>query len=149
MMKMMEKLMDKLSVDDKNQIRDQNDPQVRNPSFRRQKGPLTPQIMQRGKRNPNDQQIRPPFQENLVDEEFMEQPEGHIHHYGKYESRNFLTKDEHDSFLSEGKEEANKNLVIGELDDYHKSYLNSTMNFQNKYNLRSINVVVVPPKKAP
>ena len=35
MMKTMEKLMDKLSTDDKNQMKDQNEPQVRNPNFRR------------------------------------------------------------------------------------------------------------------
>jgi hypothetical protein len=29
--------------------------------------------MPRGKINPNEQQIRPPFQENMVDEEFREQ----------------------------------------------------------------------------
>ena len=95
--------MDKLSVDDRNQVRDQNDPLVRNPNFRRQRGPLVPQIMQRGQRNPNDQQIKPPFQENLVDEVFMEQPEDHIHQFGNNESRTFLTKDEHDGFLSKGR----------------------------------------------
>ena len=48
MMTTMEKLMEKLFVDDKRQVRDQNDPQVRNPNFRRQQGPPVPQIMQRG-----------------------------------------------------------------------------------------------------
>ena len=67
---MMMKTMDKLFVDAKNQMKDQNEPQVRNPNFRRQQGPLVPQIMPRGERNTNKQQIRPPFQENLIDEEF-------------------------------------------------------------------------------
>jgi hypothetical protein len=57
--------------------------------------------MQRGQRNRSDQQIRLPFQENLIDEEFIEQLEDHIHHFGNNESRTFLTKDEHDRFLSE------------------------------------------------
>lgn len=83
----MEKLTNKLSVDDRNQVRDQNEPQVRNPNFRRQQGPHVPQVMQRGQRNPNDQQIGLPFQENLVDEEFIEKPEDHIHDYGNNESR--------------------------------------------------------------
>ena len=47
-MQVMEKLMDKLYVDDKNQNRDQNDPQIRNPNFRRPEGPPVPQIMKRG-----------------------------------------------------------------------------------------------------
>jgi hypothetical protein len=62
MMNTMERMMDKLSVDNKNQMKDQNEPHVRNSNFRRQQGPLVPQVMPRGKRNPNEQQIRPPFQ---------------------------------------------------------------------------------------
>ena len=53
MMKTMEMIMDKLSVDDRNHVRDQNESQVRNPNFRRQQGPLVPQVVQRGQRNPN------------------------------------------------------------------------------------------------
>ena len=99
MMKVMEKLMDKLYVDDRNQNRDQNDPEIRNPNFRRPKGPPVPQIMQRRKRNPNDQQVRPPFQENLVAEDFIEQSNDHIHHFGSNELKYFPTKDERDRFL--------------------------------------------------
>lgn len=103
MMKTMEKLMDKLFVDDRNQMKDQNETQVRNPNFGRQQGPHVPQIMPRGKRNPNEQQIRPPFQKNLAGEEFIEKKQDHIHHFGNNEpreTRTFLTKDEHDNFLS-------------------------------------------------
>ena len=78
MMKAMERLMIKLSSDDKRQSKNHNEPQVRNPNFRRQQGPHVPQFMPRGPRNPNDQQIIPPFQENLVDDEFIEQPQEHI-----------------------------------------------------------------------
>ena len=49
MMKTMEKLMDKLFVDDKNQTKDQNEPQVRNPNFRRLKGLLFLKSCQGGK----------------------------------------------------------------------------------------------------
>ena len=104
-------------MDDRNQVRDQNEPQVRNPNFRRQQGPSVPQVMQRGQRNSNDQRIRSPFQENLVDEEFTEQPKDHIHHFRNYEageSRTFLTKDKHDEFLSGEREEGNENVVAGE-----------------------------------
>lgn len=141
--------MDKLSMDDKGQVRGQNDPQRRNPNFRRQQGPPAPQIMQRGHRNENDQQIKPYFQEILVDEEFMEQSKDHIHQFGNNESRNFLTKDEHDRFLLEGKEEGIENVVKWESNEYQKAYLNSMMDFQNQYSLRNKNVVVYPPKKAP
>ena len=140
--------MDKLSVDNKNQMKDQNEPQVRNPSFRWQQGPLVPQVMPMGQRKPNKQQIRPPFQENMVDEEFIEKPQDHIHHFGKNvpkESKTFLTKGEHDSFVSQ---EDDEGLVEEECKDYQKSYLNSMMYLQKQYNLRRINIVVDPPKKS-
>ena len=54
MMKALEILMVKLSSDDKNQLKNQNEPQVINPNFRRQQGPLVPQVMQREPRNPNE-----------------------------------------------------------------------------------------------
>ena len=57
----MKKLMVKLSSDDKNQMKNKHEPQVINPNFRRQQGPPLPQVMPRGPRNPNEQQIRPPF----------------------------------------------------------------------------------------
>ena len=42
MMKAMDKLIDKLFVDDMYQVRDQNDPQIRNPNLRSQQGPPIP-----------------------------------------------------------------------------------------------------------
>ena len=44
----------KLSIADKNQMKNQHEPQVRNPNFRRQQGPPVPQVMQREPRNPNE-----------------------------------------------------------------------------------------------
>ena len=60
--------------------------------------------MPRGPRNPNEQQIRPPFQENLVDEEFIEEPQEHIHQFGDdpEDSDSFITKDRHDNFVTQG-----------------------------------------------
>ena len=134
MMKTMEKLMDKLSIDDKNQMKDQNEPQVRNPNFRRQQAPHVPQVMPRGPRNPNEQQIIPPFQENLIDEEFIEQPQDYIHQFGNElkESRTFVTKDEHDSFVSQEEEEDDQDLVEEESKDYHKAYLNAMIDLQKQ-----------------
>ena len=69
--------------------------------------------MPRGKRNPNEQKIRPPFQENMVDEEFIDQPKDHIHHFGNEpkESKTFLTKDEHDIFVLQEEEEDDQDIV--------------------------------------
>ena len=44
----------KLSTTDKSQLKNQNEPQVRNPNFRRQQGSPVPQVMLRGPRNSND-----------------------------------------------------------------------------------------------
>ena len=60
-MKAMGKLMEKLSLDNKTLMINQNEPQIKNQNFRRQQGPPIPQVMPRVPRNPNDQQIRPPF----------------------------------------------------------------------------------------
>ena len=132
MMNVMEKLMDKLFVDDKNKNRDQNYPQIRNPNFRRPQGPLVPQNMQRGQRNPNDQQVRPPFQQNLVAKDFIEQAEDHIDHFGNNESKDFLKKDENDRFVLERKEENDESVVKWESDEYKKSYQNAMVDFQKK-----------------
>jgi hypothetical protein len=53
MMNTMEKLMDTLSIDDMSYMKDKNEPQIRNPNFRRKQGPLVPQVMPRGQRTPN------------------------------------------------------------------------------------------------
>ena len=45
MMKALERLMAKLSSYDKNQTKNQHEPQVRNPNFRRKQGPPIPQVM--------------------------------------------------------------------------------------------------------
>ena len=85
----------------------------------------------------------------MIDEEFIEQPQDHIHHFGNdpKESRTFVTKDEHDSFVSQ-EEEDDQDPLEEECEDYHKAYLNAMMDFQKQSNLRIKNVVVDPPKKA-
>ena len=78
--------------------------------------------MRRGPRNPNEQQIRPPFQENLIDEEFTEQPKDHIHHFGNefIESDTFVKKSEHDNFVSQ-EDEDDQEPIEEEFEDYHKA----------------------------
>ena len=128
MMKTMEKLMEKLSTDDKNKMKDQNEPLVRNPNFRRQQGTHVRQVMPKGKGSPNEKQIKPPFQENMVDEDFIEKVEDHIHHFDNehIESNTFVTKNEHESFLSQ-EEEDDQEIIEEEFEDYHKAYLNAIM----------------------
>jgi hypothetical protein len=61
MMKTMEKIMERMSMENKPITREKNDFQRRNQNFRRA---LVPQIRQRDQRDQGDQQIRPPFQKN-------------------------------------------------------------------------------------
>ena len=88
----------------------------------------------------------------MIDEEFEEQLQDHIHHFGNdlKESKTFLTKEEHDNFVSHEEEEENyQGLVEEESEDCQKAYLNTMMDLQRQYNLRNMNVVIDPPKKAP
>ena len=67
----MDRLMDRLELDNIPPNKEQPEPKIRNTNFRRTPPPA-PQIMQRNQRNPinpEDQQIRPPFPDNYVDEE--------------------------------------------------------------------------------
>ena len=98
LIKVMERLADRLSIDGKPPIRD-NVPQIRNPNYRvpRQQDPPPPRIAQRGERLPNNpnnntDQVRPPFQQNLVDDEFLHIEEEEINSVRGEEENCFLTK---------------------------------------------------------
>ena len=56
MLKTMEKLMDKLTMDNRAFNREQVDPQIRNPNFRRPNPHVLPQNRQRDMRNPRNQE---------------------------------------------------------------------------------------------
>ena len=90
MMKTMEMLMDTLALDNTSAPPMQHEPQFRNPQFRR------PQNQQRPRENRNQQAnppVRPPFQQNLVDEKYEpEIPEESIHFLDEEMSGIFLTK---------------------------------------------------------
>ena len=106
--------------------------------------------MPREPRNPNEQQIRPPFQQNLVDEEFIEEPKEHIHQFGDdpEESDSFVTKDQHDNFVTQ-EDEGDKEPIGNELEDPHTTYLNALSAFNSQYELRNRSVGVSPPRRVP
>ena len=87
--------------------------------------------MPRGPRNPNEQQISPPFQENLVDEEFIEEPQEHIHQFDDdpQESDSFVTKDQHENFVSQ-EDEGYQEPIGDEPEDSHATYLKCTVRIQ-------------------
>ena len=111
MLKTMEKLMDRMTMDNIPLNREHNEPQIRNPNFRRFNPPPPPQIRQRdmrNPRNPDDQQIRPPFPESYAaDEDKAESIEDHIHHFGDLYYEIYLTEEEHSMF---SQEDANNDL---------------------------------------
>jgi hypothetical protein len=92
MVKTIERLVEKLSLENKPTIKDQADFQHKNPNFRRA---LVPQISQRDQRNQGDQQIKPSFQNNYVNENFDES----LDCCDDTETNVFLTKEEHDQFM--------------------------------------------------
>jgi hypothetical protein len=51
MVRIMEIIMESLFVGERPPVREKNEPQIRNPNFRRPQGPPSPQILQRGQRN--------------------------------------------------------------------------------------------------
>ena len=110
-MRTMEKLVDRLSLENKQVHVQQQDTQIRNPNFRI---PPIPQARQRDQRNPNDQQIRPPFQENMLDDEYLPENENHIHCIDQSQTDCYLTKEEHDH----AKENQEVDSLSPQLDDY-------------------------------
>ena len=90
----------------------------------------------------------PPFQENLVDDEFIEEPQEHIHQFGDdpEELDYFVTNDQHDNFVSQ-EDEGDQEPIGDESEESHTTYLNALSEFNRKYELRNKSVVVAPPKK--
>ena len=106
--------------------------------------------MPREPSNPNEHQIRPPFQQNLVDEEFIEEPQEHIHQFGDdpEESDSFVTKDQHDNFVTQ-EDEGDQEPIKNEMEDPHTTYINALSEFNRQYELRNRSVGVAPPRKVP
>jgi hypothetical protein len=98
MMKTMEKLMERMSMGNRPAAREQHDPQPRNQNLRRGQ---VPQIRQREQREQGDQQTRPPFQNNYVDEDFDQMFEDQMHCCDDKNPHVFLTKGEHDQYMRE------------------------------------------------
>ena len=57
MLKTMEKLMDRLIVDNRSFNREQADPQIRNPNFRRPNPPMPPQNRQRDEKSKESRRV--------------------------------------------------------------------------------------------
>ena len=141
----MERLVDKLSIRDKPLVRD-NVPQVRNPNYRgpRQQDPNPPRIVQRGEKIPNDpqrennDQVRPPFQQNLVDEEFLNEEHEEINSVGGEDERYFLTKRQHDDYL--------KGLQVN-TKHYQQDYQGGMIALQRELNLRNRDIIISKPQE--
>ena len=145
LVKVMERLVDKLSIRDKPPAKD-NVPQIRNPNYRgpRQQDPNPPRIVQRGERIPNDpnngnnDQVRPPFQQNLVDEEFLHEEHEEKNSVGGEEGRYFLTKRQHDDHL--------RGLNVS-TDDYQLGYQSGMVALQRELSLRNRDIIISKPQE--
>ena len=83
-----------------------------------------------------------------MDEEFIEEPQEHIHQFGDdpEESDSFVTKDQHDNFVTQ-EDEGDQEPIGNESEDSHTTYLNALLEFNRQYELRNKSVVVAPPNK--
>ena len=121
MLKIMEKLMDRLTMENRSFNKEHAEPQIRNPNFRRPNPHMPPQNRQRDMRNPRnqeEQQIRPPFPENYVADE-EEPTKNEIHLFGELDFEIYLTKGEHSIFFQR---DTNKELEE-KSGQYQKGYL--------------------------
>jgi hypothetical protein len=146
MMKTMEKMMERMALDNNPNTREQADVPPRN-----QRRPTVPQIRQRDQRNQGDQQIRPPFQNNYVNENYDDNFEDNMHCCDGDETEVFLTKEEHDQFMDANEifmQENDERLSV-EREDYQTGLQNAIMQFQRQYNLRNQKVPANPPKGNP
>ena len=100
--------------------------------------------MQSGQRNPNDQQIRPPFQENMLGDEYLPKDENHTHCIDQSQTNCYLTKEEHDHAL----ENQEVDSLSPQLDDYQRGYHMVVFELQRQYNLRNRDVNVNKEKAA-
>jgi ribonuclease HI len=147
----LELLLERVNVSDRNPPRDNTPtPLIRNPNFRinppqiRQRDPRD-QRDQRDQRGP-DQPIRPPLQENYVDEggEMIEELEDtHINLMGIHDNEAiFLTQEEQELFL------LNQTKVSEEAEDAGQlAFENVILEVHRQYNLRSKKAEGSSPKK--
>jgi hypothetical protein len=173
MMRNMERMMERMALGNRHNPREHADGPPRNPIR-----PTMQQIRQREQRNQGnqgnqatqadqanqanqanegnqgnqgDQQIRPPFQNNYVNEYYDGYFEDNMNCCDDKETKVFLTKEEHDQFMDaseiflQGEEER----VSVEREDYETGLKNAIMQFQRKYNLRNQKIPPNPPKGNP
>ena len=139
--------MERFSENDKKVAREKHGPIIRNPNFRHPRQPTLPpppQILPRGQRNQiqnKNDQVRPPFQEKLLDDEYAPQLDDHINRFGDRESKAFLAKEEHDRCIQDSEEMKSE-------DEYCRGYQNVMVDFQRQMNLRNKSVPISNiPKK--
>jgi hypothetical protein len=131
-------MMERMNLSNRHPLRDNAPaPQIQNPNFRRN----TPQIRRRYPRDPReqrgpDQPIRPPLQENYVDEggEVIEELEDtHINLMGIHDNEAiFLTQEEQELFLLNQTKVSEESRDAGQ-----QAFENAILEVHRQYNLRS------------
>lgn len=83
-----------------------------------------------------------------MDEEFIEEPQEQIHQFGDdpEESDSFVTKDQHDNFVSQ-EDEGDQEPIGEESKGPHTAYINALSEFNRQYELRNKSVGATPFKK--
>ena len=76
-----------------------------------------------------------------MDEEYSKEPQEHIHQFGDdpEESDSFVTKDQHDNFVTQ-EDEGDQEPIENEAKDSHTAYINALSKFNRQYDLRNRSV---------
>jgi hypothetical protein len=148
MMKTMEKMMERISMDNKPTAREKNDFQPINQNFIRA---LVPRIRQRDQREKGDQKIRPPFQKNYANEYSDQMIQDQMHCCDDMDTHMFLTKGEHDQFMdtNDGIMLEIEDTLSSKIEEFNKGYHKEIMKFQKKYNLGSRKTSAEPHQMNP
>ena len=101
--------------------------------------------------NQGEQQIRPPFQNNYVNEGYDGYFKDKMNCCDDKETKIFLSKEEHDQFVDANKIflQDDEERVSVEKEDYQIGLQNAIMQLQRKYNLQNQKVPTNPPKGNP
>ena len=109
-------MLDRLAIDNRRPPREHNEPQVRNPDFRR---PPMQQNRLRENRNPDDniQAIRAPFAENYVEGETEEGNQDEIPCLNSEELFAYMKKEEYEDLIAQNR--ADEDLVARSVENPH------------------------------
>jgi len=146
MMKTMEKMMERLSINNIPSPREHQELEIRNPNFRR---PVAHQNRPREPRNHDEanQHIKALFPKFFVTDESEDFLQNEILCCNPDEPTTYLTKEEYERFVTSSIMDSDQVAQLSRSEQYKLGYENVVLYLQKKYDLRNRNVILkLPPK---